>query len=595
VALDELDLDELITFPTLWVAGYWIERHCVIPDGFDRGQPFGLVGWQAWCLLSFYRLRPEAVFTPRPSEAFHYRRSQVVGPQKCGKAPYTSAHVCLEGVGPAVFAGWARGGELYDCRDHGCGCGWIYEHQPGEAMAVPWPTPLIQITAFSEKQTDNIYSALRPMIERGPLADVIPRLGEEFIRLPRGGRIDVVTSEARSRLGQRVTFVPQDETGIWTASAKMIEVAETQRRGLAGMGGRAEETTNAWDPNENSVAQRTAEAADRTGDIFRWHPLPPKGLSYRNKVDRRKIHETVYAGCPWVSLDAIEGEAAELIAVDPGQAERFFGNRPVAGSGVAFDLEVFKDLARPELLDGTDPQQRRVPWHSVITIGVDGARHDDALAMVATDVRTGYQWPLDIIERPQDAPDDYEHDQARADGALAEAFERFNVWRVYIDPQWLDHLVEQWSNRYGTKRIVEWLTYRPRQIAWAVREYEQAVAAGDVTHNGNPTFVRHIGNAQRRMLTVLDDRERPMHTLAKDASRSPRKIDAAMAAVLSWKARGDALQAGVVAIDQPPPPNGPERTPSYVTREMGDGRRVIVQQVGPDALSPPTRPSADFT
>jgi hypothetical protein len=169
------------------------------------------------------------------------------------------------------------------------------------------------------------------------------------------------------------------------------------------------------------------------------------------------------------------------------------------------------------------------------------------------------------------------------------------VWRVYIDPQWLDHLVEQWSNRYGTKRIVEWLTYRPRQIAWAVREYEQAVAAGDVTHNGNPTFVRHIGNAQRRMLTVLDDRERPMHTLAKDASRSPRKIDAAMAAVLSWKARGDALQAGVVAIDQPPPPNGPERTPSYVTREMGDGRRVIVQQVGPDALSPPTRPSADFT
>jgi hypothetical protein len=56
------------------------------------------------------------------------------------------------------------------------------------------------------------------------------------------------------------------------------------------MGGRAEETTNAWDPNENSVAQRTAEAADRTGDIFRWHPLPPKGLSYRNKVERRKIH-----------------------------------------------------------------------------------------------------------------------------------------------------------------------------------------------------------------------------------------------------------------------------------------------------------------
>jgi hypothetical protein len=36
-------------------------------------------------------------------------------------------------------------------------------------MGMPWPTPLIQITAFSEEQTDNIYDALRPMIDDGPL------------------------------------------------------------------------------------------------------------------------------------------------------------------------------------------------------------------------------------------------------------------------------------------------------------------------------------------------------------------------------------------------------------------------------------------
>jgi hypothetical protein len=252
-------------WPTLLVAADWAQHHCVVPDGFRRGEWFEYVDWQLWSLLNWYRVRPGAVFSEKPAEAFLYRRSQIVGPQKCGKAPYTASHICVEGVGPAVFAGWARGGEVYDCREHGCGCGWTYPYQPGEAMGRCWPTPLIQITAFSEKQTDNIYSALRPMIDNGPLRELIPKTGEELIRLPGGGRIDVVTSEARSRLGARVTFVPQDETGMWTESAKMLEVATTQRRGAAGMGGRVEETTNAWDPNQGSVAQLTAEAPSASG------------------------------------------------------------------------------------------------------------------------------------------------------------------------------------------------------------------------------------------------------------------------------------------------------------------------------------------
>lgn len=530
----------------LLITREWVGQHCIVPDGFEKGDSFELVGWQAWALLSFYRVKPRAR-RGQLAPAFHHRRAQIVLPQKAGKAPYTAAHICVEGVGPALFAGWARGGETWDCREQGCDCGWVYEYQPGEAMGMRWPTPLIQITATSEDQTDNVYDALRPMIDDGPLAELIPKTGEEFIRLP-GGRIDVVTSNARSRLGQRVTFVPQDETGFWTAESGMIKVAEVQRRGLAGMGGRAEETTNAWDPNEGSVAQRTAEAAERTGDIFRLHPEAPRGLSYANKAERKKIHRHVYLGSRWIDLDAIDAEAIELLGVDAAQAERFFGNRCVAGSGAAFDIDVFSALKAPN----------RVAEHSLITIGVDGARYQDALALVATDARSGYQWPLDIIERPPDAGEDYEHDQARADGAMLDAFERFNVWRVYIDDQWIDHLVSLWMNRWGSKRIVVWHTYRPRQIAWAIREYEQAIASGDIAHDGSELFLRHIANARRRMLTVRDDHERFMHTLAKPADKSPLKIDAAMAAVLSWKACTDAREAGAVWLgDDPPAPTAP--------------------------------------
>ena len=314
------------------VALEWVEAHCVIPDGDDQGEFFYLVPEQLAFMAGHYTVQDDA----RPgmrADAFKYRRSQLVRAQKWGKSPLIAAFVCLEGVGPALFAGWASGGEQYRCADHGCGCGWVFEYAPGDAMGRPWPTALIQVTATTEDQTDNTYGALRPMIEKGPLDDVIARTGEEFIRLPNGGKIEVVTSKATSRLGQRVTFVPQDETGIWTESNSMVKVARTQRRGLAGMGGRAIETTNAWDPSENSVAQQTF--LSRADDVQRDFRQPPAELKWSSLRDRRRILEFNYAGVPWAlsNLASIEAEAGEPSESDPAEAERFFGNRIVAGGG----------------------------------------------------------------------------------------------------------------------------------------------------------------------------------------------------------------------------------------------------------------------
>ena len=314
------------------VALEWVEAHCVIPDGDDQGEFFYLVPEQLAFMAGHYTVQDGAKPGMR-ADAFKYRRSQLVRAQKWGKSPLIAAFVCLEGVGPALFAGWASGGEQYRCADHGCGCGWVFEYAPGDAMGRPWPTALIQVTATTEDQTDNTYGALRPMIEKGPLDDVIARTGEEFIRLPNGGKIEVVTSKATSRLGQRVTFVPQDETGIWTESNSMVKVARTQRRGLAGMGGRAIETTNAWDPSENSVAQQTF--LSRADDVQRDFRQPPAELKWSSGRDRRRILEFNYAGVPWAlsNLASIEAEAGELSESDPAEAERFFGNRIVAGGG----------------------------------------------------------------------------------------------------------------------------------------------------------------------------------------------------------------------------------------------------------------------
>lgn len=325
---------EQAAFSSLDVVPDWIAAHCSIPDGFEKGDPFRMADWQMWCTLNHYRVKPDALWNPgRPllGPAFEFRRSQVVGPQKSGKGPWSATIVAAEAVGPSLFAGWARGGDVYECRNHGCGCGWFYEYEPGEPKGMPWPTPLIQLTATSEDQIyRNVYEPLKEMIKAGPLADLM-RVTEGFIALPNGGTIEVVTSSANSRLGQRVTFVLNDESGLYTKTNKLVNVAETQRRGAAGMGGRTMETTNCWDPAEQSTAQRTFEA--QRPDIFKFYRRPPAGLDYLIEDDRRKIHAFVYAGCWWINLDSIDAEAAEIVVVDPAQAERFFGNRLVEGQG----------------------------------------------------------------------------------------------------------------------------------------------------------------------------------------------------------------------------------------------------------------------
>lgn len=344
----------------------WIYRHCRQPDGPRRGQPFKLSDWQFWIALNRWRVKPSAAFTPfdqvddtHPlmlNTAFTYRRTLIVGPQKLGKGPLTAAFVAAEAAGPTVFAGWAKEGDVYRCSEHGCPCGWVYRYRAGEPMGTQHPSPLIQLTANSEEQTQNMYKPLQAMVLLGPLGKLL-KVREGFIRIVRPAingasvdqldldRIDPVSSSAKSRIGNPVSDVEQDEAGLYTTSNSMFKVAEAQARGAAGMGGRTHLWTNAWDPTERSYAQVQYEGA--SSDLFVFYRNPdlepslrhPDGspFSFQKVKERREILKFVYRGSPWVPLDSVDAEARELEKRDPAQAERFFGNRLVQGAGAWLD------------------------------------------------------------------------------------------------------------------------------------------------------------------------------------------------------------------------------------------------------------------
>lgn len=523
----------VVDFPTLWIVPDWIEQHCIIPDGFHKYDPFRMYDWQLWSTVNHYRVRPNVKWRPaKPvlAPAFHNRRSQVIAPQKTGKGPWSACVICAEAVGPVLFAGWADGGEIYDCRDHGCGCGWTYEYEPREPMGMPWPTPLIQLLATSEDQTDNVYRPLQSMIKHGVLGERM-KVGEEFIRLPNDGRIDVVTASALSRLGNPIIFALQDESGLYTVTNKMRRVAETQRRGAAGMGGRSMETSNAWDPSEESVAQRTHESL--RPDIFKFYQPPPVGLSYKNKAERRKIHRAVYAGSNHIDLDAIEAEAAELIEKDPEQAERFYGNAVVYGAGSWCDGDKWD--ARKVL--------RTIEDATPVVLGLDGSDSDD-WTCIRAETQDGYQFTptygpdqLPTIWNPADYGGQVP--RLEVDAAVDELMTRLRVVRFYFDPPFWESEGDAWAGKYGEKRVLRFSTFRPVQMHAACERLFTDVVKTDseFSHDGCPITAIHVRNARKA------PRPSSRYVLAK--ASPTQKIDSCVTSIITHEAASDVTAGGL--------------------------------------------------
>jgi len=531
--------DYSVDFPTLWVVPAWHERHCIIPDGFRKGTPWRHYDWQLWITVNHYRVKPDAIAFdgegyPTRAAAFFYRRSQVMAPQKTGKGPFSAVIICGEAVGPALFAGWAVGGEVYRCSDNGCPCGWSYTYEAGEPMGMRWPTPLVQLLATSEDQVDNVYRPLQAMA-RGPFLSKLMQVREGFIRVLDtlgnwDGLIDVVTSSAQSRLGNPTTFAPQDETQLYTVQNKLVKVAETQRRGAAGMAGRSMETTNCYDPAEQSTAQRTHESKAR--DVFRFYEPPPADLKWSVKADRRKIVEYNYAGSPHANIDAILAEAEEIGETDPAQAERFFGNRIVAGLGSWCDGDKWDERAKPREL-GKKPQ---------IVLGFDGSDVDDWTGIRA-ETQDGYQFTPETSAGPtiwNPAAHGGKVPRLEVAAAVAELFETFDVVRMYCDPPYWETEVDTWAEKYGEKRVIRWPTYRPVPMHAALERMVTDVNKADsgFHHDGCPTTALHVRNARKAARTLGSI---PRYVLTKPGDG--RKIDLAVCSVLAHEAWGDVTAA----------------------------------------------------
>lgn len=508
----------------------WIEAHLVFGPGDLRGEPAVLDDEKRGLIYRLYEVYPED------------------HPQ-AGRRRFKRGGISLpKGLAKTEMAAWIAAAELAPDSPVRC-IGW----HNGEPIGGPVTDPYIPMIAYTEEQSDELaYGALMAILQESPISHYFDIGLERILRRTGDGKAVSLSGSPSARDGARTTFQVADETHWWTSDklrrAHQTMLANLPKRRLADPW--ALEVTTAFEPGAGSVAEDTYTYARAVADgriedsqLFYFHRQAGEiGVDLELKTAaaaREAVLEASGAAATWRDVDAIVGLWSDP-TTDRKYWERVWLNRPVQSTQKAFDVAAFRSLQRP--LD--------VPRGALITIGFDGAVTRDSTGIVATHVESGYQWVAGVWEAPPESDRraaTWRVPESEVDDVLTSLFEQYSVWRLYADPPFWQSWVSAWVGRWGDDRVIEWWTNRRKPMAYALQRYVEAIQRREICHDGSPDLCRHVGNAYRQELPFRDDQDKPLWLIRKERADSPFKIDLAMAAVLSWEARADAIAAGVLA------------------------------------------------
>jgi phage terminase large subunit-like protein len=519
-------LDE-VAWPTLGPQVCdWIESFLVHGPGDIRGEPARIDDETRGLIFRMYEVYPKG--------------TKIGGRDVSGRRRFTRCGISLrKGTAKTEKAAWIIGAELHP--DAPVRCDGF--DAKGEPVGVGVRDPYIPLVAYTEEQTEELaYAALKFILEASPLVDDFDIGLERIMRKAGDGKAVALASSPSARDGARTTFQHFDETHHFHSQrlrdAHQAMLANIPKRMLADAW--TLETTTAFTPGQNSVAEGTMDYAKQieSGEIddprlFYFHRSASAGYDIEKEDDvRQAILEASGPAAAWSNIESIV-DLWRNPQTDRAYFERVWLNRPVQSELQAFDVDRFKELEA-----GGKPEPG-----TLITLGFDGSRTNDATAIVGTVVETGHQFVVGVWERPPRF-EEWSVPRDEVDEVMADAMETWDVWRLYADPPYWEDAVDDWAGRYGEPKVFRWYTDSYRKMALACRAYRDAILNGEISHDGNKAFIRHIGNARKHELNREDDEGRPLFYIKKERKDSPKKIDIAMAAILSKEAQGDAKSKG---------------------------------------------------
>jgi hypothetical protein len=539
-----------------WTAAYL--QHYV-------GKPWRYTPEQARLTLWWYAMDPA-------TNRFLWRDGVIQRLKGWGKDPVVASWGAFEFVGPCRFDKVADEGNEWDV-------------PPGQPLGVQHPAAWVQMAAVSQDQTRNTMTIFPGLLSKRAIQEYRIELGKEIIYADKGrARIEAVTSSPRALEGGRPSATYPNETHHWVESNSGHDMAAVIERNATKSADGASRTlaiTNAFEPGEDSVAERTRDAyeaaeAGRAADVGLFYDTleaPPEA-----KLTEAWIEPTLRAvrgDSTWLDIGRLKASILD-VRNPPSRSRRFWYNQ-IAAAEDAWLARYEWDACKREDLALADGDE--------IVLFFDGSKSDDATGLAACRMSDGLVSALGVWQKPANWPTPntpgfvpYQVPRDEVHGVVENAFARYRVLAFFADPgsgqdddgeMYWDTYIDLWGQTWGPKLALRSVLSGPKAhaVRWDMRDsrnqetFTEAVKRthADVLertlfHDGHKVLRTHVINARRRT-------NRWGITIGKEHRESARKIDLAVCMVGARMLRRMILNS---------PKRAKKRTP-------GKGRVVVLR------------------
>jgi phage terminase large subunit-like protein len=442
--------------------------------GGRAGEPLILRPWQ--------RKLMDHLWARRADKRLKAKVALVGLPRKNGKSALGSG-IALYGL----FMG-PRGGEVYSC-------------------------------AADRDQARIVFGAAKQMVEMSPELAEQAKLYRDAIEIPSTGSVyRVLSSEAFTKEGLSPTLVVYDELHaapnreLWD----VMTLAQAARYDAL------------------TLAITTAGVrTDSTGQDSVCYGL----YQYAQRVAAGEVEDPSFFGAWWqADPDCDHRDPRNWQVANPGfgdiQDPEDFESSVKRTPEAEFRTKrtnVFVSSQQAWLPHGAWdelPEMEPVLDGTPVVLGFDGSFSGDTTAIVAVTVEQHPRvWLVDLWEKQPGDRDDWRVDIGGVEARILETCGRLNVVEVACDPYRWQRSMEALAD--AGVPITEYPSSSPARMVPATAKFFDAVVSGEVSHDHSPALARHLGNC-----VIKTDQKGPR--VVKEHRGSPRKIDAAVAALIAF-------------------------------------------------------------
>lgn len=402
--------------------------------------------------------------------------------------------------------------------------------------------PEILLAAASDKQAGRLFDAVCSFVRRSPALMeflTIRAYVGEIARKDGEGKILRMSSSPERLHGYNPSLVICDEVAQWTTpNLKKAWAALT-----TGGGARSRtqtftiSTAGMASQRSDSILGRMIDGNESLGVVERDGALA---------ISRNEAAQTLVYNFSAQTTDPFDTPAVKAANpaswITPEYLARQAANPEVSKSDflqlhacVWADGEDQWITAEAVALAGREGE--RIAEGEQVALGFDGAMFDDSTALFACRLDDGFLALLDVWEKPQGAMG-WQVPRGEVDAAVHRAMATFQVRRAYLDPPYWQSEIEKWSLEFGVEVVIPWYTARDTQMGAALERFRTDMLDGKFHHDASAVFMRHLLNARM-------SKTRSGYRIGKP-EKGGGKIDAAVAAVLAYEARCDAVADGAL-------------------------------------------------